>query len=103
MREPISHSLDCPGRRNAAPAHGEGKPAGERVAQGGPVPAPSAARSADSSKDSANTRRPEAILAGLSEHVMDELVDDMADAVVAILLSGVATESGESDDASGSL
>ena len=34
---------------------------------------------------------------------MDELVDDMAEAVVAILLSQAAAETDEEDDASGSL
>ena len=48
-------------------------------------------------------RSPETILAGLPAHVMDELVDDLAEAVVAILLSQAATEPGEEDDASGDL
>jgi hypothetical protein len=45
----------------------------------------------------------EAILAGLPAGVMDELVDDMADAVVAMLLTEAASGSDESDDASGNL
>ena len=54
-------------------------------------------------RKSANTRHPAAILAGLPAHVMDELVEDMADAVVAILLSQAATDADEKDDASGDL
>ncbi len=34
---------------------------------------------------------------------MDELVDDMADAVVAMLLKHAATQTDEEDDASGNL
>jgi len=48
-------------------------------------------------------RSPEAILAGLPADVMDECVKDLAEAVVAILLSQAATEPGEEDDASGDL
>jgi len=51
----------------------------------------------------ANTRRSEAIFAGLPAQVMDELVSDLADAVVAILLSQAATDADEKDDASGDL
>ena len=51
----------------------------------------------------ANTRRTGDILAGLPAHVMDELVEDLADAVVAILLSQGTTEPDEEDDASGDL
>jgi hypothetical protein len=43
------------------------------------------------------------ILAGLPADVMDELVDDLADAVVAILLSQATTDPGKEDDASGDL
>jgi len=50
-------------------------------------------------------RRPlrAAIAPGLPPHVMDECVEDLAEAVVAILLSQAAAEPGEGDDASGSL
>ena len=48
-------------------------------------------------------RSPEAILAGLPAHVMDELVDDLAEAVVAMLLSQAANESDEENDASSDL
>ena len=50
-----------------------------------------------------NTRRSEAILAGLPAHVMDELVEDLAEAVVAILLSQGTTEPDEDEHASGDL
>jgi hypothetical protein len=43
------------------------------------------------------------ILAGLPAHVMDELVSDLAEAVLAVLLSAGTSEPGGSDDASGSL
>jgi len=95
--------LDCPGGRNAAFSHGEGTPAGEHVARNKPVPSPSAARAAGPRKNSVSIRQPDAILAGLPAHVMDELVEDLADAVVAILLSQAATDADEKDDASGSL
>jgi hypothetical protein len=45
----------------------------------------------------------EAILAGLPAHVMDELVEDMAEAVVAMLLSQAAPDADEEDHASGDL
>lgn len=48
-------------------------------------------------------RSPEAILAGLPAHVMDELVDDLAEAVVAMLLSQAAAEPDEDEHASGDL
>ncbi len=54
-------------------------------------------------RESAGTRQPADILAGLPEHVMDELVDDLAEAVVAILLSQAASDASEKDDASGDL
>ncbi len=52
---------------------------------------------------STNTRQPADILAGLPADVMDELVDDLAEAVVAILLSQAASDASEKDDASGDL
>lgn len=55
----------------------------------------------DRSRD--NTSRVGALLAGLPADVMDELVDDMADAVVAMLLKHAATQTDEEDDASGNL
>ena len=51
-------------------------------------------------RKSANTRRAEAILAGLPARVMDELVADLAEAVVATLLSQAAAEADEGDDES---
>jgi hypothetical protein len=57
----------------------------------------------DPSKKTTNKRRSEAVLAGLPGQVMDELVEDMAEAVVAMLLDRESAEPGESDDASGSL
>jgi len=49
-----------------------------------------------------NDRELEAVVAGLPAEVMDGLVGDMADAIVAMLLDQQATESNESDDAEGS-
>ena len=103
MPEPNSHSLDCPERRKAASNRREDTSAGEYVAGNKPVPAPSAARVAGPHKNSANISRVEAILAGLPAHVMDELVEDLAEAVVAMLLSQAATEPNEDDDANGNL
>lgn len=51
----------------------------------------------------ADRRRPEEILAGLPEHVMDELVADLAEAVVAMLLSQAASDADDEDHASGDL
>ena len=48
-------------------------------------------------------RSPETILAGLPAHVMDELVEDLAEAVVAMLLSQTAIESDEDEHASSDL
>ena len=45
----------------------------------------------------------EAILAGLPAHVMDSCVDDMADAVVAMLLKQVASEMDDDADESSHL
>ena len=60
-------------------------------------------RPVKSHKNSANISRVEAILAGLPAHVMDELVEDLADAVVAMLLSQAATEPDEDEHESGNL
>lgn len=57
----------------------------------------------ESSKNHTNRRQPEDILAGLPAHLMDELVEDMAEAVLAMLLSQGATEPDEGDDASSDL
>jgi hypothetical protein len=40
---------------------------------------------------------------GLPAHLMDECVEDLAEAVVAMLLSQATTEANERDDAGGSL
>ena len=56
-----------------------------------------------SSKINANSRRAENILAGLPADVMDELVDDVAEAVVAVVLRQAATQTDEEDDASSGL
>ena len=103
MPEPRSHSLDCPERRKVASGHGEDTSGGERVPGNKPVPPPLPARAADSSKNSASIRQPEAILAGLPAPVMDELVEDLAEAVVAMLLNQTPAKPGEEDDASSDL
>ena len=48
-------------------------------------------------------RAPADILTGLPAPVMDELVEDMAEAVVAMLLNQAAAKPGEEDDASSDL
>jgi len=105
MPEPRSHSLDCPERRKVASGHGEDTSGGERVPGNKPVPPPLPARAADSSKNSASIRQPEAILAGLPAPVMDELVEDMAEAVVAMLLDKevLGPDDDDSDDARSNL
>jgi hypothetical protein len=50
-----------------------------------------------------NEREPEAILAGLPAEIMDGLVEDLADAVVAMLLSTAPAEPGKEGDESGDL
>jgi hypothetical protein len=78
--------------RNSARNHALGASAAARPGQIGP----SAGRSA-------RTRQIGGTLAGLPGHVMDELVEDMAEAVVAMLLSQAADEPDEEDDASSDL
>ena len=98
MPEPSCHTSDRAGARNRASAHGEETPASDRVAQDEPVPATSAVGAADARKNSVSVRQAEAILAGLPAHVMDELVSDLAEAVVAILLDRERGDTGHSDD-----
>lgn len=74
------------------------RPAGTRVAGKEPARSSRLPR-----RKSANPRHPADILAGLPQHVMDELVEDMAEAVVAMLLSQTAIESDEDEHASGDL
>ena len=50
-----------------------------------------------------NDRAAEAVVAGLPAEVIDGLVEDLAEAVVAMLLSTAPAEPGEEDDASGDL
>jgi hypothetical protein len=47
-----------------------------------------------------NDREPEAVVAGLPAEVMDGLVEDLAEAVVAMLLRPPSAEPGTEDDAS---
>ena len=64
-----------------------------------------AQRPKDVQKDSAlaKRRRTDEIIAGLPAHVMDELVLDLAEAVVAMLVSQATSETDEYGDASGNL
>ena len=103
MPEAASHSLDYPATRNEASAHGQEASAGERVTRNKPISAPSATRAAGRGKKSASTRQPADILAGLPAHVMDELVEDMAEAVVAVLLDQATLAPDDEDDASDDL
>ena len=50
-----------------------------------------------------NDREPEAVVTGLPAEVIDGLVEDMADAVVAMLLNPETVETVECDDESGDL
>jgi hypothetical protein len=67
------------------------------------APEPVVCRVAGKGRTAADRRRFEQIIAGLPAHVMDELVGDLAEAVVAMLLSQEASASDEGDDASGDL
>jgi hypothetical protein len=70
----------------------------------GPVGGDRLARQRDPvATGSAPAGYPAGILAGLPAHVMDELVGDLAEAVVAMLLSQEPSPSDEGDDASGDL
>ena len=78
--------------RNSARNHAPGASTAVRPGQIGPT----AARSA-------RTQRIEGTIAGLPAHVMDECVEDLAEAVVAMLLRQAAAEPDEEDDASSDL
>jgi len=88
---------------------------GERLPGGGIAPthqlslgssgAPSAGLSAGGGDGETKTRRSGDALAGLPAHVMDELVEDMAEAVVAMLLDKevLGLDDDDSDDARSNL
>ena len=88
---------------------------GERLPVGGIAPthqprlgssgAPSAGLSAGGGDGETKTRRSGDALAGLPAHVMDELVEDMAEAVVAVLLDKevLGLDDDDSDDARSNL
>ena len=86
---------------------------GERLPGGGIAPthqpslrssdAPGADLPTGGGDGETKTRRSADTLAGLPAPVMDELVDDLAEAVVAMLLSQAAAETDEEDDASSDL
>jgi hypothetical protein len=86
MPESGCHSFGRPRGRNSASGHKGDALAGPRVAQKRPLLTLCAARAPGPPKKSPTIREPEAILAGLPADVMDELVEDMAEAVVAMLL-----------------
>ncbi len=60
-------------------------------------------KKAEPGPDCPNTRHAADILAGLPAHVMDECVQDLAEAVVAVLLSQATAEPDEDEHASGDL
>ena len=86
---------------------------GERLPGGGIAPthqprlgssdAPGAALPTGGGDGETKSRRSGDALAGLPAPLMDELVEDMAEAVVAMLLSQAAAEPDEEDDASSDL
>jgi hypothetical protein len=63
----------------------------------------SCGKQAEPSPNCPNTRHTANTLAGLPAHLMDELVEDLAEAVVAMLLSQATAEPDEEDDASSDL
>jgi len=89
MPELRSDTAQCPKKAKPAP----NRPPSERIGAHSrtPVDGP------------AGSRRPADILAGLPAHVMDELVEDMAEAVVAILLDRETAETSDSDNESSHL
>jgi len=87
----------------------DGRPDAVRAAAAPNQPAPGSPYTPRSnppcgrSSTSERKRRIDQIVAGLPAHVMDELVQDLAEAVVAMLQSQAAAQSDEHDDASGNL
>ncbi len=65
--------------------------------------APKGRRTCRWARRCAKRRNAEEIIAGLPAHVMDELVEDLAEAVVAVLLSQATSETDEHGDASSNL
>jgi len=121
-------TLGCPkaGKSAPNPLDPELLSAQEPPAQVASLPAQGASCGLDSEREESsakallfranramNVRRPEAVLAGLPPialatgglpaEVMDGLVEDLAEAVLAVLLSQETAEADEHDDASGDL
>jgi hypothetical protein len=90
--------------------HFRGRFGEHRGSDRGECPAPRAAapkavvcRGAGKGRTAADRRQLEQTIAGLPAHVMDELVADLAEAVVAMLLSQESQASDEGNDAGGDL
>ena len=119
-------TLGCPkaGKSAPNPPDPELLSAQERLAGAASLPARGACCELDSEREEScaeallfranramNDRRPEAVLAGLPAEVLEGLIEDLAEAVVAILLSQAAAcgersrtaEPNEDDNASGDL
>ena len=113
MPEPRLDTLGCPKARKSAPnpLDPELMPAKERIEEVASLLARGRLGRGYGRRDGQkkallfranrvmNDREPEPVLAGLPDEVMDGLVEDLAEAVVAMLLHQQATESDESDDA----
>ena len=97
MAKPTSHTLNCPEGQNASFSHGNEMSASERIIRNKPVPASSVARAAGLRKNSVSIQRAEDIIAGLPSEVMASLVQDMAQAIVVMLLDQQVTKSDECD------
>ena len=83
-------------------AHSSPMPTGQSAGGDGPFDSPRSDRLAGPAKV-VGTCQLQDVLAGLPAHVMDELVEDLAEAVVAVLLSQAAAEPDEGEHASGDL
>jgi len=83
-------------------AHSSPMPTGQSAGGDGPFDSPRSDRLAGPAKV-VGTCQLQDVLAGLPAHVMDELVSDLAEAVVAILLDRESAETSDSDDESSHL
>ena len=96
--------LDAPSPRPTGPQGAAVGDVSRSLASQTPGPRESATKALPFRANRAmNDRQPEAVLAGLPAEVIDGLVEDMADAVVAMLLNPETVETVECDDESGDL
>jgi hypothetical protein len=104
MPEPRRGTTARASRGKPAPnsPHLSSMPTGRSAGGNGPFDSPRSDRPAGPARV-VRTCQLQDVLAGLPADVMDELVADLAEAVVATLLSQAAIDADEEDDASGDL